>query len=543
MNFCCTCSQNISSKIQILFNKSNLIIIRLFFFTGLLISLSSCALNGRISKIIQYPSTGFLSGKPTNLSCQKAAESRYGSGSGSSSDPFIICDRDQMNTLAATPSDWGYSFKLGNDINLEGYKGIGIYDENMDSSTWVPFTGTFDGDNYYLIGIDVDTRGTLKCGGVFNWADRADFKNITIRSGHVKGYCTGLLFGTGYDINLENIDVEGSVTGWETYSGLVGSYLWNANRSTSLTNIRATGNIESDSRVGGVIGKIYSSSSVTMTATNISSNVNLSFKGTFYVGGVIGSIQLGDSSVATFTNISSSGTMNNQNATVASQRIGGLFGEFRTTGANSRLTMTQSTSNMSLNLNSVTLVGGIIGLMMNGSSNATNGVLVTKTNFKGSLSVTGSTLQYIGGLVGGFEGANTSTGPTSIEDSYVSGSVSVSGTPVDSVGLFVGGYSSWSGAQVVTVKRSYARGSLTSSAGTNIGAFLGKKNSARIVSTQNYFDSASSSYQGVGDDAAETQVSGLATGAMTSQSSFTGFDFTNVWKMPASSTPALIWEP
>ena len=152
-------------------------------------------------------------------------------------------------------------------------------------------------------------------------------------------------------------------------------------------------------------------------------------------------------------------------------------------------------------------VGGLVGYNYYGS--------VTSCYATGDVTGTGD---YVGGLVGGND-----TG-SNITSSYATGSVSG--------GNYVGGLAgfSWLSCNVTSC---YSTG--TVSGGSYIGGLVGENYGSVSASFWDMDTSGRNSSSG---------GTGLTTEQMMQQASFTGWDFTNVWRLCTDGTayPALIWQ-
>ena len=86
------------------------------------------------------------------LSFAASAQAKYGGGSGSEADPYIIFTASQMNQIGlfANETDWDKNFKLMADIDLGAYTGTSFniigYDQYYDSA----FNGVFDGNGHTI---------------------------------------------------------------------------------------------------------------------------------------------------------------------------------------------------------------------------------------------------------------------------------------------------------------------------------------------------------------------------------------------------------
>lgn len=231
------------------------------------------------------------------------------------------------------------------------------------------------------------------------------------------------------------------------------------------------------------------------------------------------------------------------NLTINQSTLGrvGLFSELGMGAAVSNLTLAN------VNITGNTWVGALAGL----NSGRVSNVHVTGT-------VTG--VEQVGGLIGNNQ-------PNAIIDmsSFSGAVVGVAGTGLysGSAGT-VGGLVGWNNADIFN---SFARGSVTSVGakvgglvGFNQGVFTGNMISnsyaANVVTglslvgglvgdnnngtiTNSYWDTQLSQLTlGVGNGPVSGAV-GLTTAQMQQQSSFVGWDFTNVWAMPVGGYPTL----
>ncbi len=83
-----------------------------------------------------------------------AAQAKYGGGSGTAEEPYLVYTAEQMNTIGLHREDWDKHFKLMADIDLSAYKGdsfnlIGL-DHPRDWREIAPFAGVFDGSGHTI---------------------------------------------------------------------------------------------------------------------------------------------------------------------------------------------------------------------------------------------------------------------------------------------------------------------------------------------------------------------------------------------------------
>ena len=202
---------------------------------------------------------------------------KYGGGSGTADDPYLIYTAEQMNAVGAEPNDWDKHFKLMVDIDLSDYTGT---DFNIIGNGLLPaFSGVFDGNGHTISNFTYSSTGET-CIGIFGyvlgpnariinvgmidpnvndvtavgvgslagWIDMGTVTNCYVSGGSVMGrQQVGGLIGSGaiitdcYAVRIHVI-AEGSA------GGLVGS------SSGSIINCYATGDITGSYRIGGLVG-------------------------------------------------------------------------------------------------------------------------------------------------------------------------------------------------------------------------------------------------------------------------------------------------
>ncbi|MFY0683875.1 MAG: BspA family leucine-rich repeat surface protein [Balneola sp.] len=146
-------------------------------------------------------------------------------------------------------------------------------------------------------------------------------------------------------------------------------------------------------------------------------------------------------------------------------------------------------------------VGGLVGLHSLG----------TISKSYSTSNVTGSA-NNVGGLIG-FAYDN-------VENSFATGSVSGD----TNVGGFAGNYNSG------TVNNSFSAGSVTGS--TNVGGFIGQKNSF-AAATNSFWDTEASGQASATGIGSTTGITGKTTAEMQTESTYTGWDFTDTWAIDA----------
>jgi len=179
-------------------------------------------------------------------------QAKYGGGSGTAEDPYLINTAGQMNAIGANWDDWDKHFKLMADIDLSSYTGK---DFNIIGTGYLPaFTGVFDGNGHTISNFTY-TSIDLPCVGIFGYIDGPDARisNLGLIDPNVDagtGIGVGSLAGwieMGAITNCYVVD--GSVSGKGYVGGLVGK------NTGSITDCYATGSVTGISFVGGLVGE------------------------------------------------------------------------------------------------------------------------------------------------------------------------------------------------------------------------------------------------------------------------------------------------
>ena len=398
--------------------------------------------------------------------CQKSANSiSYNAiGSGTVSDPYLICFKEQLIDISISGCDSDSNigcashYLLMNDIDLKGDTIFPIGDNSNH------FTGVFNGQDHSISNLNMLTPGANLV-GLFGYVNSATISNLKL-----------------YLVDIEGFANVGSVAGHVT-NGV-------------MKNIESTGSVIGNSdNIGGIFGVFNGQ------ADNLKSRVNVSMNTAGnYVGGVTGLLYFGSSLIS---NSFSTGDVSNLG--------GNLTGGF--VGAQMATSITDSWS--SSNVNSMgSHVGGFVGA---------TGYLVggggTNSNCYSLGNVSGG-----GDLVGGFAGL---VGNATITNSYASGNV-VGGSLV--AGGFVGSINHVN----ANVINNYSLGTVTGA--TVNGGFTGEKPSSNVIAN-NYWNSDTSGIT-LGNLAGEYDP--LTDVQMDVPGNYTGWDFSNTWRVFSSGYPELI---
>lgn len=414
------------------------------------------------------------------------------SGSGTQGSPYLIATMANLTWVMENPSEWvaGKYFTVTADIdasvtstwttNVNGFRGIGT-SQNQ-------FNGVFDGGGHTISGIHIN-RPNDDYIGFFGYVGAGEIKNLKLTSLNVTGHNdVGGLAGYISTGNVTSCEISGSVTGNNYVGGLasnVGILTKNCKTSGAVTGVVEVGGISAN--MGGGTKLENCSSSMTVTATGQ------------YAGGLVGyGCEMAD---CYFT-----GTV------TGTDTVGGIVGYH---DCDEGIYRTYSTGTVT----GVNKVGGIMG--------EGNGPL-WETFSTGKVTGTGV-------KVGGLAGINY----RGIEDSFATGEV----TGTSEVGGLVG--YTWGGtaqaSAVGNVINCYSTGKVTGADQATTGGLIGKYydlNGTTAVVTSSYWDTQKS-LQATSPGGG----TGKTTAQLMEQATFTGWDFTNTWRIQAGkTTPFFSWQ-
>ncbi|MHC4499233.1 MAG: DNRLRE domain-containing protein, partial [Planctomycetota bacterium] len=293
---------------------------------------------------------------------------KYGGGSGTAEEPYLIYTAGEMQEIGANPGDWGAHFKLMEDIDLSSYTGSSF---NMIGSWGTPFTGVFDGNSHTISNFAYSSTGTT-CIGIFGRVDdaNAEIRDLGVVAPNVDGgtgWYVGALIGAASDATITGCYVEnGSVSGDAVVGGLVGSTTWGTvtgcyveDCSVSgdqfvgalagwayggdVIDCHASGSVTGDSGVGGLVG----TNAIEVSAEIKNCYATGSVVGINWVGGLVGS-NGSNYTIGTISNSYAKGSV------VGINEVGGLVGY---NGSSAWISNCYSSGSVSADSN----VGGLVG--------------------------------------------------------------------------------------------------------------------------------------------------------------------------------------
>ena len=381
-----------------------------------------------------------------NCANYSSATSHTEVGSGTSTDPYRICNAAQFVAWGLADDHLSEYFRLEADISLAAYpSGTDI---SPIGGSGNEFTGTFDGNGFSISDVNInhpspnddymglfgriDSPGTITDLTVSNITVVGDtfvggisgaggnLQNITVTQANITG-STRIGGITGDSPDLSNVSFQGSVTGGSRAGGAVG-FLSSGKTIEDLTidasvngssdtggaigyvmamntirRIYAKGDVTGTTNIGGIIGRVFNGS----TLSDMHSDVH-PVQGNTAVGGLIGEAR-NSSNTLTITNVVATGDA--IHLVTTNHSAGGLFGTlYEATVTNSYATG---------NVNGTRNLGGLAGFLDDSS--------ISQSFASGTITSTVSTTTGYG--TGGLVGYNTGEAGHSISDSYASGTI------------------------------------------------------------------------------------------------------------------------
>lgn len=214
-----------------------------------------------------------------------------GSGSGTSSDPYLIFNPIQLDQVRNFLGQSGVCFKLMADIDLTEFIA-----DNYPSDGWLPignssatFQGTFDGNGKTISGLTIN-RVSTDYVGFFGYISGATIKDLTVVAVSIRGkQYVGGIAGHSDGSNISLCEVEVNLTGTDYLGGIVG-YCKSSYYTSTIQNCIATTTIQTTNTTnycGGIAGYCYRTNSYHITISKNHATCAISTKGN-YVGGVVG---------------------------------------------------------------------------------------------------------------------------------------------------------------------------------------------------------------------------------------------------------------
>ncbi len=403
-------------------------------------------------------------------------------------DEFTICTAEQLAGLAALVNGgnnfMGKTIKLGADIMLNDTASWKNWANSAPVNKWTKigtnikqFNGTFDGKNFVISGVYINSTSDDQGFGLFGYVDsKGTIKDLGVVASYIKaGVQVGGIAGAIKNI-ISNSYFVGTVTGERSIGGLLGS-----NHGIVINSYSACTVTGANNSVGGLVGmnwKIENSNADGGNIINSYSACNV--EGTSDVGGLAGS----NSNNSAISNSYSIGDVKGK------ARIGGFVGG------------NYGTVNSSHSIGKVigeSLLGGFVG--DNNSGSVINNSYSTGT-------VEGKS------VMGGFAGFNVGA----ISNSYSTSAVT--GTSDQ-----VGGFAGQNGG---VINNSYSIGK-TEGTKDRIGGFIGWHTNGTIGNCH-YNKETSGQNSGIGmRHDGKGECVGKTTTEMKKKETFVDWDFAKIW--------------
>ena len=193
----------------------------------------------------------------------------------------------------ANSGDTDINIILDNDIDLTGIEWTPIGTESR------PYTGTFDGNNKTIRGLEINQSGTDNVGLIGYLGSEGKVQNVVLANISVSGanYVGGIAGQT--DGTVENCSVNGTVTGQNQTGGIVGR-----NFST-ISGCSAEGTVTGNINVGGISGLCvpnYDTGTSSLIGSTIEGcHSTAAVSGISSVGGVVSNLGNGCSLMACYS--------------------------------------------------------------------------------------------------------------------------------------------------------------------------------------------------------------------------------------------------
>ena len=173
------------------------------------------------------------------LSAQ-TAWAQFAGGDGSAGNPYQIETMEQLQSVSG-----GDHYIQMNDLDAEGF----------DFTTLNDLTGVYNGNNYVISNLTIDTDDDLHV-GLFGVIAGGEVRNLGLENldliapaGEMVGGITGMLTAGG---NIENVFVTGNIDGWLMASGIAGHVVDGVvNNSYAHVNVDAD-----DTQNAGIAGRL-----------------------------------------------------------------------------------------------------------------------------------------------------------------------------------------------------------------------------------------------------------------------------------------------
>ena len=241
-------------------------------------------------------------------------------GSGTLSDPYILCNAYQLRDLAVngcavgTTTNCDKHFLMGSDIDLEGdsFPGIGGIDQSE------AFTGRFDGGQHKILNLNIDIPSGYAA--LFRYVYQGMIRNLIVKDSYVNSASTyaatfASVLDSSYLLNSHAIGAEVRGSDNPSAGGLVTVMINNS----VISHSTYSGYVSGNANVGGIAGSSSSDSGVIQKSNSFMTH--LSGVGSS-IGGIIGS----GANPIDYQLVRKVFSTGSYNTTASPYRVGGISG-------------------------------------------------------------------------------------------------------------------------------------------------------------------------------------------------------------------------
>ncbi|MBR7091690.1 MAG: Ig-like domain-containing protein [Clostridia bacterium] len=216
-------------------------------------------------------------------------------GSGTSSDPYLIQNKDDLVHISTLLGQAGLYFKQTADIDLSAAVWTPI------GSDAKPFRHHYNGNGYRIIGLTVSGSDT----GLFGYARDASLTGVTITgfqtAGSEGGSRVGGLVSRARNARIDRCSVSGEMNGGDGCGLLAGTVYGCLGNGDSITDCAVSGVIRGGNHTGGLIGRVckdddagdgdYDYEDLTLTVSGCTARIDMQNCNGEDIGGLIGYVE------------------------------------------------------------------------------------------------------------------------------------------------------------------------------------------------------------------------------------------------------------
>ncbi len=293
-------------------------------------------------------------------------------GSGTNSDPYLICNAMQLQSMR---DDLFAFYELGQDIDVSSI--TGPYSCNGTCTGFQPigtnanrFNGTLDGKGFAISGLTININLTSgnSYAGLFGRISFTNIRNIGLLNVNIssssRSYAGGLAGENVGTTSISNSYSTGNIFSTAFSTSYTGGLV--AQNSSSIINSYATGNVSSSNFTSYAGGLVAQNSSSSITNSYSTGNIFSTAFSTSYTGGLVA--QNTSSSI-----INSYSTGNVSSSSALSSYAGGSVGQ---NSGTSSIINSYSTGDVSSFFSSSSSgTGGLVG------QNTSSGSIITNSYY------------------------------------------------------------------------------------------------------------------------------------------------------------------